>query len=237
MLKARAQSACSKRVLKACVLALPSTARAVLLPFACPDAHLSPSPSITPPVPPSARVAKLFEKTAAVLYGGLAELDYSGDGDAHGEGLGWGDAEMEALALVLPLCKQLTSLTLDGNAMSALPANLGEAVPKLEFLHLGDCDALTALPASVCELPALRSLLLHDCSSLVGVPDELHKLSNSLEELHLGGCAALKAVPECVKPLRAAGKCRVTLPRPLMRKEDEEEKARAAAATVAEPVG
>ena len=33
----------------------------------------------------------------------------------------------------------------------------------------------------------------------------------------------------CVEPLRAAGKCRVTLPRPLKRKEEEDEqKARAA---------
>ena len=53
-------------------------------------------------------VAPKFRDTTFELLGGVKELNFTQ--------LKWGDAHVQALAVVLPLCAQLTELRLGGNA-------------------------------------------------------------------------------------------------------------------------
>ena len=169
--------------------------------------------------PSRALAVRRYDEALALLLGGVRALEY--------EDVGWGDAEVGALGQVLPLCKRLSTLVLSGNQMTKLPDALCD-VATLELLHLGDCDALEALPERLPELRALRELLLHDCPSLATLPDGLARLEN-LEHLHLGSCIALEAVPQCVAALQSRG-CRVFLPRRL---QDAAQQALRAAATAA----
>ena len=102
-------------------------------------------------------VAPKFRETMFEVMGGVGELNFGK--------LKWGDAEIKALAVVLPLCGRLTKLMVHENAfgdasMVELAGAMG-ALASLEELLLssnaiGD-DGMSAL-ASACASGALASL-------------------------------------------------------------------------------
>ena len=102
-------------------------------------------------------VAPKFRDTIFEVMGGVRELNFGK--------LNWGDTEVEALAIVLPLCGRLWKLQLHANAfgdagLAALSGAMG-ALPSLWHLHLemnniGDVG-LSAL-ASACAKGAMAQL-------------------------------------------------------------------------------
>ena len=94
-------------------------------------------------------VAPKFRETMFEVMGGVKELNFGL--------LQWGDAEVQALAVVLPLCGQLTKLLVHGNSfgnagMVALAGAMG-ALDNLELLMLnsnqiGD-DGISALAKAI----------------------------------------------------------------------------------------
>lgn len=96
---------------------------------------------------------------------------------------------IETLPASLFALTALKTLVLSGNRLSSLPGDPSAwaRLARLETLDVGGNAALTALPAALGRLGALRTLAAPRCS-LRGLPAEL------------GGCGALEAIDVCDNP-------------------------------------
>nr|CAB3466341.1 unnamed protein product [Digitaria exilis] len=71
-----------------------------------------------------------------------------------------------------------------------------QRLTSLHFLNLSTCDALTQLPQSLGELPALQKFWIKGCLGLTSLPCSIKRLT-ALEELKISYC------PELVRPRSA----------------------------------
>lgn len=127
-----------------------------------------------------------------------AELNPRGaTGSAPGPRLsGPGSASCYELPKVLSSLTALRRLRVGGYGRSALHraefiANPLSSMPDLSALkqltrlELCSLRELESIPATICSLPALETLIIQDCPVLRGLPEELGNLSGSLTHLHL----------------------------------------------------
>ncbi|KAJ3699956.1 hypothetical protein LUZ61_003661 [Rhynchospora tenuis] len=94
----------------------------------------------------------------------------------------------------------LQYLTLYDNCLRELPESIKNLV-SLEELTISCCRQLLVLPASLCQLKALRKLFICDCP-VVKLPKSIKNLV-SLEELKISDCYNLMVLPASLCQLKA----------------------------------
>ncbi|KAM3729473.1 hypothetical protein ACB098_12G015100 [Castanea mollissima] len=88
-----------------------------------------------------------------------------------------------------------------GQAFGNCAIKVSDALPNLMEINIDYCNDLVELPAVLCDVILLKTLIITNCHQLSTLPNEVGKLVN-LEVLRLRSCTDLSELPESITGLK-----------------------------------
>ncbi|KAM3681653.1 hypothetical protein ACJW30_12G015800 [Castanea mollissima] len=91
-----------------------------------------------------------------------------------------------------------------GHAFGNCAIKVSDALPNLMEINIDYCNDLVELPAVLCDVILMKTLIITNCHQLSTLPNEVGKLVN-LEVLRLRSCTDLSELPESITRLKNLG--------------------------------